>query len=84
MVLEPTSRTLFIFAGQRDNEYLSDMFAYDISTNTASERYSNFSVAGGPDACFTQRAVIDPILRELYVSVKFPSFIFPIAERHLF
>ncbi|KAF5385812.1 hypothetical protein D9615_002604 [Tricholomella constricta] len=67
MVLEPSTRTLFIFAGQRDDKYLSDMYAYDIATNTATELYSNFSTAGGPDSCFTQRAVIDPSLREIYV-----------------
>jgi hypothetical protein len=69
MVLDPSSRVLFIFAGQRDNKYMSDMYTYDIATNTATELYSNFSTAGGPDACFTQRAVIDPTLKELYVCV---------------
>ena len=69
MVLEPSSRTLFVFAGQRDDKYLSDMYAFDLVTNTATELYSNFTAAGGPDACFTQRAVIDPHLRELYVYV---------------
>lgn len=67
MVLEPNSRTLFIFAGQRDEKYLSDMYAYDITTNSVTELYSNFTTSGGPDACFTQRAVIDPELRELYM-----------------
>ena len=69
MVLEPSYRTLFIFAGQRDDKYLSDMYAFDLNTNTATELYSNFTAAGGPDACFTQRAVIDSNLRELYVYV---------------
>ncbi|KAF8070082.1 Muskelin N-terminus-domain-containing protein [Lyophyllum atratum] len=67
MVIEPSTRTLFIFAGQRDDKYLSDMYAYDIATNTATELYSNFSASGGPDSCFSQRAVIDPNSRELYV-----------------
>ncbi|KAK0240471.1 Muskelin N-terminus-domain-containing protein [Armillaria nabsnona] len=67
MVLEPTTKTLFIFAGQRDDKYLSDMYAYDIATNTVTELFSNFTTSGGPDACFTQRAVIDPRLKELYV-----------------
>ena len=67
MVLDPTSKTLYIFAGQRDDRYLSDMYAYDINTGVAKEIYSNFSSAGGPDACFTQRAVIDSDLKELYV-----------------
>lgn len=71
MVLEPHTRTLFIFAGQRDEKYLSDLYSYDIATNTATELYSDFSAAGGPDPCFTQRAVIDPNLREIYVQVFF-------------
>lgn len=69
MVLEPSSRALFIFAGQRDDKYLSDMYAFDLVTNTATELYSSFTAAGGPDACFTQRAVIDSHLREIYVYV---------------
>ncbi|KAG5639027.1 hypothetical protein H0H81_007640 [Sphagnurus paluster] len=67
MVIEPNTQTLYIFAGQRDDKYLSDMYSYDIATNTATELYSNFSTAGGPEACFTQRAVLDPELREFYV-----------------
>ena len=67
MVLDPISKVLYIFAGQREERYLSDMYAYDIKTGVAKEIFSNFSSAGGPDACFTQRAVIDPNLKELYV-----------------
>ncbi|KAG6375663.1 hypothetical protein JVT61DRAFT_3235 [Boletus reticuloceps] len=67
MVLDPLTHTLFIFAGQHDDKYLSDMYAYDIATNTVSELFGNFSVSGGPDACFTQRAVVDPRLKEVYV-----------------
>ena len=71
MVLDSTSKVLYIFAGQREDRYLSDMYAYDIKTGIAKEIFSNFSSAGGPDACFTQRAVIDPNLKELYVLVTF-------------
>ena len=71
MVLDPLTHTLFIFAGQRDDKYLSDMYAYDITTNTVSELFGNFSASGGPDACFTQRAVVDPKLKEVYVCVDF-------------
>lgn len=67
MVLDPKSQTLFIFGGQRDDQYLCDMYAFHIPTNTTTELFSNFSVAGGPDACFTQRAVIDPDLQEIYM-----------------
>ena len=69
MVLDSTSKVLYIFAGQREEKYLSDMYAYDIKTGVAKKIFSNFSSAGGPDACFTQRAVIDPNLKELYVQV---------------
>lgn len=67
MVLDSKLQTLFIFGGQRDEQYLSDMYAFHIPTNTVTELFSNFTVAGGPDACFTQRAVIDPELREIYM-----------------
>lgn len=67
MLLEPNSRRLHIFAGQQDEKYLSDMWEYDLATNNVTELFSNFTASGGPDACFAQRAVIDPSLRELYV-----------------
>lgn len=69
MVLDSVSQTLFIFGGQRDDKYLSDMYAYHIPSNTVSVLFSNFTADGGPDACFTQRAVIDSELREIYVYV---------------
>ncbi|KAH9942390.1 Muskelin N-terminus-domain-containing protein [Epithele typhae] len=67
MVFDPTFQTLFIFAGQRDENYLADMYAFHIPTNTVTELFANFSLAGGPLPCFTQRAVIDPSKREIYV-----------------
>ena len=69
MVFDNITQNLFIFGGQREEEYLSDMYAYHIPTNTVTELYRHFTPAGGPDACFTQRAVIDPQLREIYVCV---------------
>ncbi|KAI9062824.1 hypothetical protein FKP32DRAFT_1572733 [Trametes sanguinea] len=67
MVLDTKSQTLFIFGGQREDKYLSDMFAFHIPTSTVTELYSNFSAAGGPDPCFNQRAVIDVETQEIYV-----------------
>jgi hypothetical protein len=67
MVFEHNMNTLYIFGGQREEKYLSDMYSYDLNTNTGSELFSNFTAAGGPDPCFTQRAVIDPDLKEIYV-----------------
>jgi hypothetical protein len=67
MVLDHTTKVLYIFSGQRDDKYLSDMYAYDIKTGISCEIFSNFSIAGGPEACFTPRAVIDTALKEIYV-----------------
>ncbi|KAF8658335.1 hypothetical protein AX16_002101 [Volvariella volvacea WC 439] len=67
MVFIPSPRTLLIFGGQKDETYLSDMYAYDLETNTTTELFSNFSMSGGPDPCFTQRAVVDPQLKEVYL-----------------
>jgi hypothetical protein len=69
MVLDSPSKTLYIFAGQRDDKYLSDMYTYNLNTGVATEIFSNFTPVGGPEACFTQRAVIDPALKEVYVYV---------------
>lgn len=68
MLLEPHQRKLFIFAGQKE-EYLSDMWEFDIDTRMLTERFPNVTTAGGPEACFAQRAVIDPSLQEVYVYV---------------
>ncbi|KAI0675370.1 Muskelin N-terminus-domain-containing protein [Trametes maxima] len=67
MVLDTKSQTLFIFGGQREERYLADMFAFHLPTNTVTELSSNFSSAGGPDPCFTQRAAIDCEAQEIYV-----------------
>ncbi|EJD02721.1 uncharacterized protein FOMMEDRAFT_156054 [Fomitiporia mediterranea MF3/22] len=66
MVFEPNMKKLHIFAGQKD-DYLADMWEYDIQSKTLTELFSNVSTAGGPDACFAQRAVIDPSVKEIYV-----------------
>lgn len=70
MLLEPHQKKLFIFAGQKD-DYLSDMWEFDIATKTLTERFQNVASVGGPEACFAQRAVIDPSLQEIYVYVLF-------------
>ena len=35
-----------------------------------SELFNNLSASGGPYACFTQRAVVDPELKEVYVCAR--------------
>lgn len=67
MVFDSKFQTLFIFGGQRNEAYLADMYAFHIPTGTITELFDNFSLAGGPDACFTQRAVIDTELQEIYM-----------------
>jgi hypothetical protein len=68
MILDPVSHTLYIFAGQSNGHYLSDMYTYNLYNNTVTKIYSNFTQeAGGPDSCFTQRAVGNTEEREIYV-----------------
>lgn len=69
MILEPNRRQLYIFAGERDEKFLSDMYIYNIDTNTTAEVFSDFTSSGGPQPCFTQRAVADFDLQEIYVYV---------------
>ena len=72
MVLDQKSQTLFIFAGKREEKVLSDMYAFHIPTSTVTELFSNFTSVGGPDPCFTQRAVIDVEKQEIYMYAPLP------------
>lgn len=67
MLLEPSSHTLIILAGQYREQYAADMHAYHIPTGTLTELFPSVTASGGPEACFTQRAAIDPDLKEIYV-----------------
>ena len=67
MLLDYNMRTLYIFAGQREGTFLSDMHAFDLKTHTAIEIFSDSAALGGPDPSFGQRAVIDPDRKEIYV-----------------
>ncbi|XP_069162994.1 muskelin-like [Procambarus clarkii] len=69
MLFHSGSRQLFILAGQRNKEYLTDFFMYNIDTDTVSyisdgTRKDSSSV---PAAGFTQKATIDPHLNEIHV-----------------
>lgn len=75
MLLDPKSHKLYIFAGKQDDNYLSDMWEYDIPSATTTKMFADFTAAGGPDACFAQRAVLDPELQEFYVSVRQPCWL---------
>ncbi|KAK2582051.1 hypothetical protein KPH14_002756 [Odynerus spinipes] len=71
MLFHSGSRKLYIFAGKRGKEYLSDFFTYDVDTNQVEHiNYNDFGAKDSnrvPAAGFTQRATIDPDLDEIYV-----------------
>lgn len=67
MLFEPVNKSIFIFAGQREDKYLADLWIYDTRNGTASEAFSDFTSYGGPDACFTQRSVINTDAKEVYM-----------------
>lgn len=71
MLFHPGSRKLYIFAGQRGKEYLSDFFTYEVDTNHVEHINFNDLVRKDPNHIpapgFTQKATIDPDLGEIYV-----------------
>ncbi|KAI9205394.1 Muskelin N-terminus-domain-containing protein [Polychytrium aggregatum] len=67
MLLSPETRELYIFAGQRSKDYLSDFYVYNIESDTVHEVSRDYSKKGGPNPGYTQRATIDQELGELYV-----------------
>ncbi|XP_071960685.1 muskelin-like [Antedon mediterranea] len=69
MLFHSKNHKLYIVAGQRSKDYLSDFFTYDVVTNEI-DIISDGSKKDGtqmPAAGFTQRATIDPELNELHV-----------------
>ncbi|XP_026673442.1 muskelin isoform X4 [Ceratina calcarata] len=70
MLFHPGLRKLYIFAGQRGKEDLSDFFTYEVDTNHIEHILYEFGAKDTnhiPAAGFTQRATIDPDLGEIYV-----------------
>ncbi|CAD1479858.1 unnamed protein product, partial [Heterotrigona itama] len=70
MLFHPGLRKLYIFAGQRGKEDLSDFFTYEVDTNQIEHIFNDFGAKDSnhvPAAGFTQRATIDPELGEIYV-----------------
>ncbi|XP_073998988.1 muskelin 1 isoform X2 [Rhodnius prolixus] len=70
MLFHPVSRNLYIFAGQRNKDYLNDFFSYNIDTGGVEYICEEGLTKDGtclPAAGFTQRATIDPELDEIYV-----------------
>ena len=59
MLLDPKRRALFIFAGQRHDAYMSDLWAYGLDTGELRLETADYTQAGGPEGGFTQRTTID-------------------------
>ncbi|ELU02476.1 hypothetical protein CAPTEDRAFT_169790 [Capitella teleta] len=69
MLFHMQQRCLYIFAGQRSKEYLSDLLVYHVDSDRV-EIISDGTKKDGsavPAAGFTQRATIDPYLDEIHV-----------------
>ncbi|KAF9427905.1 Muskelin 1, intracellular mediator containing kelch motif [Entomortierella beljakovae] len=67
MLYDDMTRSLVIFAGQMNKDYLSDFYVYDIEADRVIEVCKDYNKQGGPDAGFTQRATISSKGREIYV-----------------
>ncbi|XP_017793080.1 PREDICTED: muskelin [Habropoda laboriosa] len=70
MLFHSGTRKLYIFAGQRGKEDLTDFFTYDVDTNQIEHIFDDFGAKDSnhvPAAGFTQRVTIDPELGEIYV-----------------
>lgn len=64
MLLDSVKRKLLIFAGQRVEAYLDDMWIYDLDTGTVERINMGLSSADSPESGFTQRAAMDEKRRE--------------------
>ncbi|PFX17036.1 Muskelin [Stylophora pistillata] len=69
MLFHLEKRLLYIFAGQRGREFLSDFITYNVDTHEISFIYDGSKKESDqvPAAGFTQRATIDPGLNEIHV-----------------
>ncbi|KAJ8518601.1 hypothetical protein ONZ45_g4355 [Pleurotus djamor] len=67
MLLDTKNHRLIIFGGKREEKFLSDMYAYDTVKGTVVQLFADSTATGGPGSFFTQRAVMDSELGEIYV-----------------
>ncbi|KAI7898194.1 Muskelin N-terminus-domain-containing protein [Cokeromyces recurvatus] len=67
MLLDAKSGCIYIFGGQRGKETLTDLYCYSIEDDKLTELTHDFSKQFGPDAGYTQRAVINADRQEIYI-----------------
>ncbi|KAI8641733.1 Muskelin N-terminus-domain-containing protein, partial [Parasitella parasitica] len=67
MLIDPKTRRIYIFGGQRGKESLTDLYCYDIEADKLTEVAQDFCKLYGSDSGYTQRATIDIESQEIYV-----------------
>lgn len=72
MLMDPKNQKIYIFAGQRAKECLTDLYCYSILDDRVIEIAQDFSKKiGAESAGYTQRATIDLERQEIYISSGF-------------
>ncbi|KDQ21710.1 hypothetical protein BOTBODRAFT_182978 [Botryobasidium botryosum FD-172 SS1] len=67
MILDPRTRQIYIFSGDRGQATLSDMYTFSLQTHEITQITSDYAQSGGPGPGFTQRATMDEELGEIYL-----------------
>lgn len=67
MLMDAEHRCIYIFAGQRGKETLTDLYCYSIDQDRLTEVAQDFAKLYGSDAGYTQRATIDLDNQEIHV-----------------
>jgi ribosomal protein S17E len=72
MLMDSQNRKIYIFAGQRAKECLTDLYCYSINQDKVTEIAQDFSKKfGSESAGYTQRAAIDIDRQEICISSGF-------------
>jgi hypothetical protein len=66
LIHDPTSKCLYLFAGQFKHNYLNDVHIYDITTDTFKEITLPTAAQPGPGLSYSQRATFDTTLQQVY------------------
>ncbi|KAI9320053.1 muskelin [Dichotomocladium elegans] len=69
MLFDPTSHALYIFAGQRIKDYMTDLCRYHLDEDRLVDLGCDYAKRFGPKTGFAQRATIDSARQEIHVFV---------------
>ncbi|KAI8979000.1 Muskelin N-terminus-domain-containing protein [Pilobolus umbonatus] len=67
MMMDEKQKVLYMYAGQRVKDYLSDLYKYNTETNELKEIIQDQFKESGHKEGFTQRATLDSHFQEIYV-----------------